>query len=276
MNSSNSSSEFQGEGNTSSSPCKQISPAKRWCFTLNNYNDQDLESFRSIVPIFCDKCIIGKEVGESGTPHLQGYIEFKTKKRPKSVFGFNNTIHWEKARGTPLENLKYCSKDENVFFLLGLPRPVVKMTYDMLRPEQKNIVDIFKNDEDPLFGRLVYWFWEPDGNWGKSIVCKYMIDFMEAFVVQGKNNDILHGLKDFYDNKGYVPKIVIFDIPRCNENHVSYQAIESIKNGFFYSGKYEGGMVRFNSPHVLCFSNEEPNCYNLSEDRWIIRNLKET
>lgn len=144
----------------------------------------------------------------------------------------------------------------------------------MLYNDQKEIVDLFVEDEDPLFGRSVYWFYEADGNWGKSVVAKHMIDFMGAIVVQGKNNDILHGLKDYYDNKGEVPRLVIFDIPRCNENHVSYQAIESVKNGFFYSGKYEGGMVRFNCPHVLCFANEEPETWNLSEDRWIIRNLR--
>jgi hypothetical protein len=143
----------------------------------------------------------------------------------------------------------------------------------MLREDQRRITDLFVEDEDPLFGRRVFWFWEKNGCWGKSIVCKYMIDNMGAFVVQGKNNDILHGITMYIEKFGQCPRVVIFDIPRVNDNHVSYQAIESLKNGFFFSGKYESGMVRFNSPHVIVFSNEEPEEYNLSKDRWVIEQL---
>ena len=65
-----------GEGNNIELPktpkTKQISPAKRWIFTLNNYTDQDI---RSIVPVLKYKCksvIFGKEVcPTTGTPHLQ-------------------------------------------------------------------------------------------------------------------------------------------------------------------------------------------------------------
>lgn len=275
MNSSNSSTVFQGEGNTISSPCKkQISPAIRWCFTYNNYLEDTKDLLVPLFQQYCKKVIVGTEVGDSGTPHLQGYLEFKKKARPLSIFKLD-CIHWEKAKGDANSNFEYCTKDGNLYFSLGFPKPIVKVKYDMLRSSQKEIVDLFKEDEDPLFGRHVYWFWESEGNWGKSITCKYMIDCMGAIVVQGKNNDILHGLKDYYDNHGEVPRVVIFDIPRCNDNHVSYQAIESIKNGFFYSGKYEGGMVRFNSPHILCFANEDPDTDELSEDRWIVRNLRD-
>lgn len=67
--------------------------------------------------------------------------------------------------------------------------------------------------------------------------------------------------------KGRDPQIVIWDVPRSVEDHISWQAIESVKNGFFYSGKYEGGQCMFDNPHVVIFANIPPPKGHLSEDR---------
>jgi len=32
-------------------------------------------------------------------------------------------------------------------------------------------------------------------------------------------------------------------------------------------------MKRFNKPHIICFSNEEPEFGNLSKDRWKVTEL---
>ena len=48
---------------------------------------------------------------------------------------------------------------------------------------------------------------------------------------------------------------------------MSIAALESIKDMFFYSGKYEGGMVCGPNPHVMVFANEPPEYGILSKDR---------
>lgn len=250
---------------------KQIAPSKRWVFTLNNYTQEHIDLISSIVPDICDKYIIGKEVGDSGTPHLQGFISFKEKKRPKSIIPIPE-IHWEKALGDDMSQ-NYCGKEGDVILQKSIPRPLVKVTRDLLQPKQLAIADRFIEPEHPLFGRKVYWFWENDGNWGKSFTALYMVDQMNAILVSGANNDILCGVQKYIETHGNAPGIIIFDIPRVNKEHVSYQAIESLKNGCFFSGKYESGMVRFNKPHLIVFSNEEPETHKLSEDRWVIEEL---
>ena len=88
---------------------KQVSPARKWCFTFNNYEEGDIDKIISSDSSI--KYSIGKETGENGTKHLQGYIEFDVKKRPTSIFKFTNKIHWEVALGTKEQNLIYTQKD---------------------------------------------------------------------------------------------------------------------------------------------------------------------
>ena len=67
---------------------------------------------------------------------------------------------------------------------------------------------------------------------------------------------------------------VIFDIPRANKGHISYSALESIKNGMVCNTKYETGVKVFNSPHVIVFANFPPDDESmLSDDRWLITEL---
>lgn len=114
----------EGGGNTISPPLKQIPPAIRWSFTLNNYTDEEYSSIVSTLEKCCKISCIGKEIGESRTPHLQGYLEFNTKSRPLSVFkNVCNRIHFEKSKGSKEDNLKYYSK-ENLVYSFGFPKPI--------------------------------------------------------------------------------------------------------------------------------------------------------
>jgi hypothetical protein len=72
---------------------------------------------------------------------------------------------------------------------------------------------------------------------------------------------------------GCWPKIIIMNIPRCNEGHISYQALEQLKDGLAMSTKYEGGQMCMNSPHVVVFANTPPDMEKMSNDRFNIVNL---
>ena len=81
-------------------------------FTLNNYTNDDVVRVRELSEQ-CKYGVFQREVGESGTPHLQGYLyveNAKTFSRWKSLLG--DRAHIEKARGTPAQASKYCKKTE--------------------------------------------------------------------------------------------------------------------------------------------------------------------
>lgn len=84
--------------------------SRSYCFTINNYTD---ENIKEIEKLECRYCIIGKEIGEKGTPHLQGYIEFDGPVRFNSIKKLLPTAHIEKRKGTRIQAKEYCMKDKN-------------------------------------------------------------------------------------------------------------------------------------------------------------------
>lgn len=66
------------------------------------------------------------------------------------------------------------------------------------------------------------------------------------------------------------PRVVFFCYSRTQEGHVSYSAIESLKDGLISSPKYEGGSKVFPHPHIVVLANWTPNLDALSLDRWRI------
>lgn len=88
---------------------------RRWQWTLNNYNDSERNFLQSLgqqlatpLKFLC----YGEEIGEQGTPHLQGYCEVTTMKsmvQMKTFLG-SNRFHLAKAKGTQQHNILYCSK----------------------------------------------------------------------------------------------------------------------------------------------------------------------
>lgn len=78
--------------------------SKNWCFTLNNYEDSDVELYRAIGTERngIRYLVFGKEVGEEGTRHLQCFVSFDARRSFKYVKDlFGNRIHCESAKGSP-------------------------------------------------------------------------------------------------------------------------------------------------------------------------------
>ena len=93
-----------------------MSKARNYCFTFNNYT---VEEHTDIMVIECKYLVIGKEIGESGTPHLQGFIAFNNQRSFNGMKKLIPRAHIEVAK-TIDEAIEYCKKDGE-FFEKGEP-----------------------------------------------------------------------------------------------------------------------------------------------------------
>lgn len=82
-----------------------MSRSHNYVFTHNNYDDTTMED-----SIECQYIIYGKEVGESGTPHLQGFIRFTQQKSLKQAIKHLPGCHVEVAKCLD-EAIQYCKKE---------------------------------------------------------------------------------------------------------------------------------------------------------------------
>jgi hypothetical protein len=82
-----------------------------WCWTLNNPVLQPIEVLEILNPV-SDYVIFQLEEGEQGTPHYQGYVWFKSRKRLSAIRALLPRARWAAAKGTPQQNTVYCTKEE--------------------------------------------------------------------------------------------------------------------------------------------------------------------
>lgn len=262
------------EGNTN------LQRGRRWCFTLNNYTEEDLSQLSAYFDKTTKFYIIGKEIGESGTPHLQGYFERNMQIRFDTLKKIMPKCHLEKAKGNKQQNVEYCSKTGITVTkeVNSRENKILKKHYTAIKwkPWQQEIIDLIEAGPAQN-SRDIYWYWEPTGNVGKTFLCKYLCIKYDAIIASGKKDDVFNQINSWLNtNKDKDPFLILLDIPRSAHGHISYGAIEACKNGLLYSGKYEGGKCIFDYPHVIIFANEEPNYTEMSSDKFIVRNISDT
>lgn len=244
-------------GNTS-----QSSPAKHYCFTLNNYNKNELDDLLEL----CNSSKVLKysfqeEMSKSGTPHLQGYIEFKDKVRPKNLA--SQKIHWEKSRNIQA-SIDYTMKDDtrngNIYTNIAKKR-TMKLIEIELKDWQKELYEIYKNEPD---NRTIHWIYDNNGCGGKTTLAKWLLQRHNdiTYISATKSADILTCVND-------TSKLFIIDIPRCSGEFCPYNALEQIKNGLVCDSKLkkESRQLMFEPPHIFVFSNHMYDKNKLSKDR---------
>ena len=240
---------------------------------------------------FCEReendvtlAVAARETGEHGVhPHFQCYLELKDRCSLKKKFTelFEGNFHLEIARGTREANLNYVyavNKPYEIGWIQyrkgDFQVPDRYSDYAMKfmenfrpRPFQQEILDIVRV---PSFSnRTIYWFYEEKGNTGKSALATYLHRMYGAVRLTGRGSDMKHALMRIREIVNVDPPIVMIDVARsARVDHSLMVGIEEIRDGCFFSGKYESGMIDIKQPlHVVVIANRPPNPSWFSQDR---------
>lgn len=260
-----------------------MSRARNWIFTVNNYTDADIAIFNQLVPDTAKYVVYGKEVGESGTPHLQGYVQFKAQLRLASCKKVHPTCYWDAARGTPEENLEYCSKQGDHYEFGTAVKKAQRSDIDAfkeavssgennmitLREEHSMIcakypgfVRQYLSDHRPLPAVKTH----PLYSWQSGLIALLRLEPNDReiiFVVDTTGNSGKSWFCDYYSRVCYDDaqilemgkkadvaltinpdmRVYFFDLTREHVEHMNYSLLESLKNARLFSPKYESHMV---------------------------------
>lgn len=237
----------------------------RWVLTWNNYKEEDLKEFGDKLNDISKGYILGREIGENGTPHIQGYIELKKKMRSTAILKIQKHLHLDIAKGTKEDNIKYTTKDNNFIsggcFAYLEPLEIITKLF----PWQIELENIAKQKPH---NRDIYWIYNEKGNVGKTDFAKYLCYHYKAIPLEGKKGDMLYVASKFPS------KIYIFDVERSLEDFLSYGGIEKVKCGLYMNAKYEGEPIIRNRPHIFIFANFLPDIKKVSLDFWKIYELE--
>lgn len=264
-------------GNTKKPPRER---SRGWFFTLNNPSDCGFGTHDTFLNLIKSTgahwCVFQLEKGKQGTEHYQGHFYYLNPREWNSIKQICNQMHFEKSKDLGA-SFKYTSKDDTRIagpwwfgpVVVNIEKPLKIIS--QLRPFQEKIVNIIKEEPDD---RTIYWFWDKKGNIGKTSLAKYICINFNAIFLSGKANDCKSAIVSYSKTKK-APDTCIFHFTRNQEEYISYQALEEVKDGIFFNGKYESSMFVMNSPHVIVFANFPPKMHELSVDRWAIEEITE-
>lgn len=241
-------------------------PEKTWDVTINNYSETDVLFLDNLE---VSKIIVSKEIGEQGTPHLQGRITFKRTYRLAALKKLHPKAHWEVTSLAGRADFNYMMKidSEVVIKKLPIPKQGKRNDLDDLYHEIHNglkfkefvhlypsIYIRYRNGIEAIysliekkrdFKPIVTWIYGTSGA-GKT---KYVYD-------RHNMNDIWPAPDDLtFFNKYQNEEVALFDDFRgkCNFNEFL-----KIIDRYPYTCNIKGGYKEFNSKYIYITSIRPP------------------
>jgi hypothetical protein len=249
----------------------------RYCFTIHNYTKEELKSFHQFAQSLEKHRFIayGLEIApDTGTPHIQGYIELNSAQRFTFLHNYFNIkrnkkklkFHVEIANGTAEQNKKYSSKDGN-YFEFGEPatqgsRTDLKEIKRLLKENPNNLIPIieehgnnyqqirfaetlqpyFMEDRDPDKSPTVIWIFGSTGIGKTSMVYRTF----------GKDNVCSVSAYKWLGTGYRQQECLLMDDFR--DDDLPFNALLKITDRFPFTLERKGGQIPLNSPFIIITS----------------------
>lgn len=227
---------------------------------MNHFTKEDEITFTTLE---CRYVVFGREVGESGTPHLQGYLELDNAKTLSAMKKIHEKAHWEARRGTPVQADEYCRKGGDVWSKGELPKqgrrtdlegavelvqggvalevvaaemPAVYVKYHKGLRELRNSRFLDRSEKP-----VVSWLW------GKTGVGKTRTAVQDgSFYIKDATR--------WWDGYEQQEVIVIDDF----DGTWPFRDLLRLLDRYPYQGQTKGGYVKINSPKVFITCDRPP------------------
>lgn len=240
--------------------------SRNYCLTLNNYTEEELERLKSIEHKYI---VLGKEKGEQGTPHIQGYVEFYKPKQLSALKKINERIHWERRLGTAREASAYCKKEMDFYEHGEMSRQGARTDLEKvvaMAQAKKSTTEIA--EECPReyikyyrgINALIESAYKPRERdtppeviwiWGKTGVGKTRWAFDEHKTVYVKDGT------QWWNGYTQQEAIIIDDF----DGKWPIRDFLRLLDRYPYQGQTKGGYVQINSPYIYVTSDTRPDAY---------------
>jgi hypothetical protein len=237
------------------SACKKINARAAW-FKCNGTQEQNIKYCSKPEGRIDGPWERGEKKDQGRRTDLEGACETAMESGMKAVM-----------RDHPTECAKYYKNLEKMAKISHHARMEAKekeaMEDVVLRPWQQALMDKLAKPPDD---RTIMWYWESEGNVGKTFFARYLASMKDATILDcSKKADLIYMLRD------HVGEVIIFNIVRSMDTdfmgHI-YTVCESIKDDVVINTKYESCRIPMGKQHVVVFANEAPDKKKWSQDRY--------
>lgn len=256
---------------------------RNYCFTLNNYTEEDeltLTQYEGNKQI--KYLIVGKEIGEQGTPHLQGFIIFQNAKTFNQVKAFlGDRYHIERTIGSAQQNIAYCSKDNEYIEFGELPqqgsRKDIQQVKQMVK-EGKSMSEIVEQATSYQSIRMAeickkYQPIQPRDKpevryyWGGTGCGKTRLAYEELGM---ENTWVNSNTLQWFDGYDGQENVIIDDF---RGNQCSFAFLLRLLDRYPMKVPIKGGFVNWNPKRIFITSTNSP--YNVYSDEKITENIEQ-
>lgn len=290
-----------------------MSKHRNYVFTWNNWNTESIEKLKETFTKEITSFICwGEEIGEEGTPHLQGYLELNaprpitflcgTTKKPKWLYG----TRLDKRKGNQIEAINYCKKGDQSkeeweesksngpnfglnakYTELGIKNKQGSRTdidgikEAAIRGGMKEVTNIASNIQQVKLAEIFLRYHEPKRTEMPTIY------WLHGPTNVGKSHwarqiALSHGYteEDIFD-KDESKWFLDYDCHKCTifndyRGCIKFCELLKICDKWAHSVECKGGSRQFNSPLIIFTSDRAPeNCYrNVGDVNQLIRRIE--